>query len=81
MLRLRTGRLERAKPAKDGWGVQPDHRVALNRDQQTALGQWQSINARPERPADAPERAPEDPQLAKAVELLRAALKANGATK
>ncbi len=81
MLRLRTGRLERGKPTQDGWGVQPHYTVALNQDQQKSLFIWQNANARPERPADAPERAPEDPQLAKAVELLRAALKSQETAK
>src|SRR5262249_28064377 len=52
LLLLRTGRLERAKPSKEGWGVRPDHPVALSPDQRKAVRAWQQANSRPERPAD-----------------------------
>jgi C-terminal peptidase prc len=73
-LSFRTGRLER--PARDrGWPLQPDHLVPMTKEQQQALQTWwfaQERGAPPEQPADKPAA---DPQLGKAVELLRAALK------
>lgn len=71
---LRTGRLERA--AKDrGWPLKPDHEAPLTPEQQAALGAWHRANEIAEGPVT-DSKSPEDPQLAKAVELLRGRLKA-----
>jgi DNA-binding transcriptional ArsR family regulator len=76
-LALRTGRVERA--AKDrGWPVQPDQPVALSAKQREALYEWQRRKELSELPPGTDDRPPEDPQLAKAVELLQAALKKSG---
>ena len=70
---LRTGMVERAgRRAAPGWGVQPDHTVKLTTKQDRNLRVWLAEQAR-SRPSAA--KAPEDPQLDKALELLRAALK------
>jgi hypothetical protein len=67
---VRTARLERA--VKDrGWPVQPDHRVASSKAQREALANWLRYKGFPELPAGVDEKPPEDPQLARAVELLR----------
>jgi C-terminal peptidase prc len=67
---VRTARLERA--AKDrGWPVKPDHRVASSKAQREALGIWLHYKGFPELPAGVDDKPPEDPQLARAVELLR----------
>jgi carboxyl-terminal processing protease len=67
---LRTGRLERTVKGR-GWPVVPDHGVALGKDGATAVKKWLDAKGRSEPPADA-DRPPEDPQLARAVELLKA---------
>ncbi len=73
-LSFRTGRLERA--AKDrGWPVEPDHAVPLTKKQREAINVWLRGKGRPPEPGSAADKAPADPQLDKAVELLRAALK------
>jgi hypothetical protein len=82
-LPLRTGRVERAAPAKDatksapaGWRpVTPEHVVPLEKDKTQAVLIWRSSQLLPEPPADGPKTPPDDPQLDKALELLRAALK------
>jgi carboxyl-terminal processing protease len=81
-VQLRTGRVERAMPAKAptkapaaGWRpVTPDHVVALEQAKATAIMVWQSAQHLPEPPADAPKTPPDDPQLAKALDLIRTAL-------
>jgi carboxyl-terminal processing protease len=73
-LALRTGQVERA--ARDrGWPVQPDHAVPISKKQREALVEWFQAKNHLEQPGSAADRPPEDPQLARAVELLRAALK------
>jgi carboxyl-terminal processing protease len=72
---LHTGRLERTAKGR-GWPVQPDHVVPLTREQREAIASWLQQKGRSELPADTADRPPDDPQLAKAVELLREALKA-----
>jgi carboxyl-terminal processing protease len=62
--------VERAKP----WGVEPDHKVALGDAQRQAVEKWLREKDLPELPANADDRPPEDPQLARAVEVLRQAL-------
>jgi carboxyl-terminal processing protease len=73
-LTLRTGRLERVAPGRE-WPVQPDHIVPLTKEQREAVGKWLQAKGRAEKPDSPADRPPEDPQFAKAVELLRAALK------
>jgi C-terminal peptidase prc len=73
-LAFRTGRLERA--ARDRtWPVQPDHAVPLTKAQQQAVQQWLNAKMHLEKPGSEADKAPDDPQRDKAVELLRAALK------
>jgi C-terminal peptidase prc len=73
-LSIRTGRLERT--AKDrSWPVRPDQVVPLTKEQREAVGKWLTAKTRLEKPGSAADKAPADPQLDKAVELLRAALK------
>jgi C-terminal peptidase prc len=67
---VRTSRLERA--AKDrGWPVQPDHKVAASKAQRAAVASWIRYKGFSELPAGVNEKPPEDPQLTRAVELLR----------
>src|SRR5262249_47317019 len=75
---LRTGVIERA--AKDRPpSVEPDHRVALPLEQAVAVSEWLRQKALSELPGGVEDRAPADPQLGKAVAVLRAALKTNRA--
>jgi C-terminal peptidase prc len=67
---LRTGRLERTVKGR-GWPVEPDHPVALDKAGASAVSRWLRAKGRSELPAGA-EQPPEDPQLARAVELLKA---------
>jgi C-terminal peptidase prc len=73
-LTFRTGRLERTAKGR-GWPVEPDHAVALTKEQRKAVDGWLSGKGVPQKPGGDADKAPDDPQLAKAVELLRAALK------
>jgi carboxyl-terminal processing protease len=86
MLVLTTAVVERGKtartPVAEGdedragmsfWIVRPDHAVALGAKQRDALLEWLHQKDLLDPPADA--KAPDDPQLARAVELLEAALK------
>jgi hypothetical protein len=52
--------------------VRPNHSVKLNRQQREQLFGWFGDQERGPSPAD--RKAPADPQLAKALEVLRAAL-------
>jgi C-terminal peptidase prc len=70
---LRIGRMERAAKGR-GWPVQPDVLVPLNKTQQEALRKWFGLKDGMRLLAGEKDR-PGDPQLAKALELLRAALK------
>src|SRR5262249_35681238 len=72
-LSLLTGRLERAA-ARRGWPVRPDHAVALTQKQQEGVMQWVRDKQLSEMPAGKADQPPEDPQLSKAVGLLREAL-------
>jgi hypothetical protein len=69
---FRTGMLERARKDR-GWPVQPDHVVAMDAKQGEALTEWHHTQEIAESPTR--DKSPTDPQLAKAVELLRDALK------
>ncbi len=72
-LSLLIGRLERAQ-ARRGWPVRPDHAIALTRKQQEDVMQWVRDKELSEIPAGKADQPPEDPQLSKAVALLRLAL-------
>jgi carboxyl-terminal processing protease len=67
---LPTGVLERAADGR-GWPVQPDHLVKLDKAQGAAVEQWLRQKELTELPTGADNRPPDDPQLRKAVELLR----------
>ncbi len=86
---LRTGIVERPDPAlapkgpENKWQqIQPDHPVKMDYRKKQAIHKWLSNKGYkwydPEEPQAAgndDDKAPEDPQLAKAIELLRTALK------
>jgi carboxyl-terminal processing protease len=67
--------LELDRPAGT-WIEKPDHEVGLSAKQREAVTQWEREQDLPDPPAGAMTKPPEDPQLAKALELLRAKLKA-----
>ena len=67
---IHTGRLERAAKSR-GWPVQPDHRVPSSKQQREALANWLHYKGFPELPAGVEDKPPEDPQLRRAIELLR----------
>jgi carboxyl-terminal processing protease len=79
---LRTGKAGRASSAKDApksrtdvWRpVQPDHVIGLTRAQYAPILEWQQAQLSPEPRPDTAKNLPEDPQLAKALDILRAAL-------
>jgi C-terminal processing protease CtpA/Prc len=73
VIQLRTGRLERAAKEKR-WPVQPNHAVAMTAAQREAVSKWLRQKFLPELPEGTDDRPPEDPQLNRAVEVLRAAL-------
>jgi C-terminal peptidase prc len=73
-LTFRTGRLERTAKGR-GWPVEPDHAVALTKKQREPVEDWLRNKGRPPEPGSDADKAPDDPQLNKAVELLQAALK------
>jgi C-terminal processing protease CtpA/Prc len=73
---LRTARMERAAKGKS-WPVQPDHHVPLNDAQRGAVLTWLRQKEQADLPSSTDERPPDDPQLNKAIELLRAALEAH----
>jgi C-terminal peptidase prc len=76
-LTVLTGRLERA--AKDrGWPVRPDHAVALEKEKRAAVLKWLTGKQLPELPAGTDDRAPDDPQLDRALTELHRALKDGG---
>jgi carboxyl-terminal processing protease len=70
---LRTGRLERT--GKDrGWPVEPDHAIPMEKAGAAAVAEWLRMKERSEEPEKA-DQLPKDPQLGKAFELLKAAVK------
>jgi carboxyl-terminal processing protease len=88
---LVTGTVERAKPKPptnvaefddetearpQGYQVVPDHLVKLDAKQKERWLKWVHEQDLPEPPANAEKNPPDDPQLAKALALLREALKA-----
>jgi carboxyl-terminal processing protease len=89
-LLLRTARVERAgKPQRRDRDpeqvapaegiVRPDHEVAMDRKQFEAVLEWRHAQDSPEPKADL--KPPEDPQLAKAITVLRERLAGQGAGK
>ncbi|HZU35079.1 MAG TPA: S41 family peptidase [Gemmataceae bacterium] len=73
---LATGLLERAKPGRpeERGLLRPNHEVSLSAKQREQLARWNHEQEQPEPPPGALAQPPEDPQLAKALELLRAKL-------
>jgi C-terminal peptidase prc len=69
---FRTGILERARQDR-GWPVQPDHLVAMEVKQSKAVTEWHQKQEIAEKPTG--DDPPADPQLAKAVAVMRDALK------
>jgi carboxyl-terminal processing protease len=67
---LRTARLERADP-KLGWPLQPDYPVTASSKQRGAVEEWLAQKEFTELPAGSTNEAPPDPQLLKAVTLLK----------
>jgi carboxyl-terminal processing protease len=74
---VRTSLLERTAEGR-GWPVTPDEVVTLDEPQTKALRIWLFDKELPELPAGTDDRPPEDPQLARALELLKAALATGG---
>jgi carboxyl-terminal processing protease len=70
---LRTGQVERVGKGR-GWPVRPDQVVALKPRQREAVWEWFRRKGLPELPPGTDDQPPDDPQLARAVELLQAAL-------
>jgi hypothetical protein len=54
--------------------VKPDHTVPLGEGKLTPIMEWQRAQTLPEPPVG-PAKAPQDPQLDKALEVLRKAIK------
>jgi carboxyl-terminal processing protease len=79
VLALHTGRLLRAKEGR-GWPIKPNHVVSLSDKQRNAVERWLRQKEMSDVPAGAAVQPPDDPQLAKAVDVLRAALKDAGAS-
>lgn len=83
-LRLRTGFVERIKPAATeqqrlaaaAHRLWPDHRLAIERKEMNAVLVWRQEQQSPEPSADA--KPPFDPQLDKAIALLRKSLAGQG---
>jgi carboxyl-terminal processing protease len=71
---LRTARVERASRKRD-WPVSPDHVVKMESKQREAVWEWHRRQEMSDPPAGARDQPPDDPQLTKAVLLLRDALK------
>jgi len=89
---LATGRLERAKkPVRTeeptGLGtssrfmLEPDHVVTLSRKQREVLAEWFHTKDYTELPKDMRDDPPQDPGLAKAIEVLRAKVKASSSVR
>lgn len=77
-LSLRTGLIERARKDR-GWPVRPDHVLSVTPEQDMAVYEWLQRKSRSELPAGTKDTPPADPQLTKAVEVLRDGLKKAGA--
>jgi C-terminal peptidase prc len=74
---FRVGILERAVKER-GWPVKPDYVVSFDQKAAGALADWHRKQEIAEGPTD--DKAPDDPQLARALELLRDSLKKAPAT-
>jgi C-terminal peptidase prc len=74
---LLTGRLERAATGR-GWPVRPDAAVALDKDRRATVEKWLLDKQYAELPPGADDRPPTDPQLDRALAVLRESLKAGG---
>jgi C-terminal peptidase prc len=72
-LSLRVAAIERARKGS-GWPVRPDHVVNLNRKQAEAIRDWLLMKGRSELPPGTTDQLPDDPQLAKAIDVLRETL-------
>ena len=77
MLSLRTGAIERVAKDRPRGSIQPDQLVELSKTQRAAIVEWHRQKQLSELPTGVEDKAPVDHQLAKAVELLRAALKSS----
>jgi len=75
MMQLRAGLMERPGASSEGGGIKPDVEVAPPKDKYEALTGWFFKQELPFEPGMAKEAAPEDLQLAKAIEVLKAKLK------
>ena len=73
-LMLRTGVLERVGTMPAGGGVKPDQQVSLTKEELTAVYAWSSKQEQPFKATNLKDAAPKDPQLAKAIEVLKAVL-------
>jgi hypothetical protein len=71
---LRSGRIERAR-ASAPWPPEPDEAVEMVGAVQQTVHHWLWEKQLPELPGGKKDTAPRDPQLARAVELLKTALK------
>ena len=69
-LAIPTGRFERAVK-EGGWPVIPDQAVAMADQEFQALSDWQQRMFIADGPTSDTKDAPADPQLAKAIEILR----------
>jgi carboxyl-terminal processing protease len=72
-LLLATGRVERPK-AERGWPLKPDLSVALSTEQSKAMHDWFQQQEYTDLEIDPKAKAPADPQLSKAVDVLREAI-------
>ena len=59
-------------------GIKPDHEVSLSKDKHESLGRWFFKQELPFEASMLKEPAPEDAQLAKAIQVLKARLQAAG---
>jgi carboxyl-terminal processing protease len=75
MLWMRTAAIERVAKDRPHNGVQADHIVKLPEAQQKRIGEWLQRKELTELPEGDDGKAPADPQLARAVEVLRTVLK------
>jgi carboxyl-terminal processing protease len=75
MMQLRAGLMERPGAAPEGGGIKPDVEVTLTKDKYEGLTHWFFKQELPFEPAMVKEAPTEDPQLAKAIEVLKAKLK------
>jgi carboxyl-terminal processing protease len=75
MLQLRAAQVERAGAPHKPWSLQPDYKVPMTQAQKEALLKWFHQKDLTELPPNTTDKPPEDPALAKALEVLRASLK------